>query len=396
VILIYLSKEEENILAGNNGEMLSKLLRLLVELGDSYGADKLIEIKSSHTVLNFGLSFVNAASEILNQIANAGLKVKVRTTADPIIDMNYESELKDIFGLFKLHDQLMRDLKKIGVYGFTCTPYFLDNRPNFGAHCAWSESSAVIYLNSAIGARSNREGGVLDLASAILGKSPNFGLHLTENRKGDILFKINFKDWNNFDLTSIGLKIGEIAGNKIPVIDGLKNISLDGLKNLGAASAATGAVALIHVIGVTPEAKNYETAFQGDKPEETIEIEKSSLKKIREKYTTEWDKMPKTVAIGCPQLSETEVIEILNKIKDKKILDDISFWICCCDKVKNSILNSKYSDIVKASGVKITTMCPLLTPLPRPFMTNSAKTCFYSNATYRDLDTCIKIATGGI
>jgi len=370
-------------------------MRLLVELGDSFSADKLIDIKSSHTVLNFGLSFVKAAGEILNQIADAELKVKVRTTADPIIDMTHANEMESIFGLFSIHDQLMRDLKRIGVYGFTCTPYFLDNKPNFGDHCAWSESSAVIYLNSVIGARSNREGGVLDVASAITGKTPNYGLHLKENRKGNILFKINFDDWNLFDLTSIGLKIGEIAGNRIPVIDGLKNISFDYLKNLGAASAATGAVALIHVIGVTPEAENLDIAFQKDKPEEIVELDKDSIEDVKKKYSTEWDDLPSTVAIGCPQLSETEVIDVLRKLKGKKILEKVSFWISCCQAVKDSIINSRYYEILKNSGAKLTTMCPLLTPFPRPFTTNSGKTCFYSNATYRDLDTCIKIATEG-
>lgn len=375
--------------------MLSKLMKLLVKLGDSFNADKLIKIKSAHTVLNFGVSIVNAGAEILNNIAEAGLKVKVRTTADPIINIKDSEELKGILSLFKLQDQLVRDLNKIGVYGFTCTPYLLDNRPKFEDHCAWSESSAVIYLNSIIGGRSNREGGVLDIASAITAKTPNYGLHLKENRKGQVLFKINFDNWDTFDLTSIGLNIGEIAGSKIPVIQGLKNISNDDLKNLGAASAATGAVALIHVIGVTPEAKNLEEAFQNDRPEEIVEIDKNSLIEINKKYSTEWKDSPKTVAIGCPHLSKDEVINVIKKLEGKKILEGIDFWICCCENVKNSIKNTKYYDILNNSGAKIVTLCPMATPFQRPFMTNSAKTCIYTNATYRNLDYCIKIATEG-
>jgi len=370
-------------------------MNLIVKLGDSFGADKLIEIKSAHTVLNFGLNFVNAAAEILNRTAEAGLKVNVRTTADPIIDLNYAEELKVILPMFTLHDQLMRDLERIGVYGFTCTPYYLDNKPQFGEHYAWSESSAVIYLNSVFGGRSNREGGIIDIACAITGKTPYHGLHLSENRKGQILFKILFKDWDTFDLTSIGLKIGEIAGNKIPVIEGLKNISTYNLKNLGSASASTGAVALIHVIGKTPEAKNIESAFQNDIPEEIIEIDKDSLKEVKEKYSTEWEDPPKNVTIGCPQLNEEEVITVLNKLDGKKILPNINFWICTNELTKDSIKESKYFEILKNSGAKLTTLCPLLTPLPRPLMTNSAKTCFYSNASYRSLDTCIKVATEG-
>jgi len=392
---MYLTKEEESILNGNKGEMLSKLMKLIVKLGDSFGAEKLIEIVSAHTVLNFGLNFVNAAASVLHEIAEDGLKVKVRTTADPIIDMEFKEELSVIYPMFTLHDQMMKDLKKIGVHGFTCTPYFLDNKPKFGDHCAWSESSAVIYLNSVIGSRSNREGGLLDLACAITGKTPYHGLHLTENRKGQVLFKIA-KDidlTNLFNLTSIGLKIGEIAGSRIPVIEGLKQISIDNLKNLGAASASTGAVALIHVIGVTPEAKTIEEAFHHDKPEEIIEIEKKDLIEVRKKYSTEWSQLPKNISIGCPHLSKEEVIMIINKLKGKKIIKDINFWICTNDEIKKSIKNSEFNQILKDSGAHITSLCPLLTVLPRPLVTNSAKTCFYSNATYRDLDTCIKIAT---
>ncbi len=394
---MYLTKEEESILDGNKGEILSKLMRLIVKLGDSYGADKLINIVSAHTVLNIGLSFVNAAADVLHQIAEAGLTVKVRTTADPIIDMDYSEYLKSVYSLFSLHDQIMEDLTKIGVHGFTCTPYYLDNKPNFGDHCAWSESSAVIYLNSVLGGRSNREGGLIDIACGIIGKNSHHGLHITENRKGQILIKIasEIDTTDLYNLTSIGLKIGELVGNKIPVIDGLNNLSTDNLKNLGSASASTGAVALIHVPGVTPEAKTLNAAFQNDKPEETIEIEMKDLDEMREKYSTEWVIPPKNIAIGCPQLSKGEVINVLKKLDGKKILQDINFWICTNEDVKNSIINSEYKKILESSGAKISTICPTYIPPPKPTITNSAKSCFYSPATYRNLNDCIKIATEG-
>lgn len=392
---MYLNKDEEEILKGNKGEMLSKLMELIVKLGDSFGAERLIDIVSAHTVLNFGLNFVNAAAEVLQQIAENDLKVKVRTTADPIIDMDYKEELSIVYPMFTLHDQLMKDLDQIGIKGFTCTPYFIDNKPEFGEHCAWSESSAVICLNSLLGARSNREGGLVDIACGILGKTPYHGLHLTENRKGDILFRLSPEiDKNNlFNLTSIGLIIGEIAGSKIPVIQGLDNITNDNLKNLGAASASTGAVGLIHVIGKTPEAKTLEDAFHNDKPSITVDITMNDIKKIREKYSTEWEIPPKNISIGCPQLSEEEVIEVITKLEGKKISPDINFWICTNKEVETSILNSNYRKILDKSGANLTHFCPLLTALPRPLTTNSAKTCFYSNATYRNIDECIKIGT---
>jgi predicted aconitase len=393
---MYLTKEEENILDGNQGEMLSKLTKFIVEIGDSYGAEKMIEIVSAHTVLNIGLSICRAAADVLHRIAEAGLKLKVRTTADPIPDTDYVKELESVYSLFGLHEQMMDDLAKIGVHGFTCTPYYLDNRPKFGEHCAWSESSAVIYLNSIIGARSNREGGILDIACGILGKTPYYGLHITENRKGQILYKvgsdIDVKEL--FNLTSIGLKIGETAGHRIPVIDGLGQISTDDLKNLGSASAATGAVALIHVPGVTPEAKSLQEAFE-DKPEEVIEIEMSDLKEMREKYSTEWQIPPKNVSIGCPQLSKEETIKVIKKLENKKVIESINFWICTNVEVKNFILNSEYKKILDYSGAKITTICPTYMPPAKPIVTDSAKSCYYSPATYRNMEECIRIATEG-
>ncbi|TXT60570.1 MAG: hypothetical protein BAJALOKI1v1_1250014 [Promethearchaeota archaeon] len=394
---MYLTREEEEILNGTKGEMPSKLMKLLVKLGDSFGAEQLVNITSAHTVLNFGLNFVNAAAKVLHEIAEAELQVKVRTTADPIIDMDYSEELSMVYPMFTLHEQMMADLTKIGVHGFTCTPYLIDNKPNFGDYCAWSESSAVIYLNSVLGARSNREGGLVDIACAILGKTSYHGLLRTENRKGKILFRLSadIDKTNLFNLTSIGLLIGEIAGAKVPVIEGLETISYDYVKNLGAASASTGAVALIHVIGKTPEAKNYEEAFQNDKPEEIVDITLDNIKDIREKYSTEWNKGPNNISIGCPQLSKQEVLELIEKLKGKRISEGINFWICTNNEVKNLILNSEYKKILINSGAHLTSLCPLLTALPRPLTTNSAKTCFYSNATYRSIEDCIKIATEG-
>jgi predicted aconitase len=372
-------------------------MKLVVQLGDSFGAEKLIEIVSAHTVLNIGLSFVTAAAEVLHKIAESGLKVKVRTTADPIPDMDYSKEMSSVYSLFGLHDQMMEDLAKIGVHGYTCTPYYLDNKPNFGEHCAWSESSAVIYLNSVLGGRSNREGGLVDIACGILGKTSYHGLHITENRKGQILFKIgpDIDPTNLFNLTSIGFKIGQIAGNKIPVIDGLSHISMDELKNLGSASASTGAVALIHIPGVTPEAKDLKEAFQNDKPEDKIEIGMKDLKEIREKYSTEWNIPPKNVCVGCPQLSKEETIKVLEMLEGKKIRNDLIFWICTNGEVKKAILNSDYKKILQSSGAKISTICPTYMPPAKPVITNSAKSCFYSPGTYRSLEECIRIATEG-
>jgi predicted aconitase len=149
------------------------------------------------------------------------------------------------------------------------------------------------------------------------------------------------------------------------------------------------------VIGITPVARTYEDAFLNEKPGEIVELEEKDLKEVREKYSTEWNQNPKNIAIGCPQLSKEEVTTILKRLKGKVINPDLNFWICTNEDVKEFIRNSEYSEILENSGAKLTSFCPSVTALPRPFVTNSAKTCFYTNATYRDLNACIKIATEG-
>ncbi len=391
---VHLTRDEEDILAGKRGDTLSKLLELLVRLGDSFGADRLLDIESAHTVLTFGFNFIASAADILRKSAEEGLKVKVPTTANPIVDMSYAEELKDVFGLFEYQERLVRDLGKIGVRSFTCTPYLGDNRPRFGEHCAWAESSAVVYLNSVLGARSNREGGIVDIASAITGKTPNHGMHLDENRKGQVLFEVELSEYSDFDLTLVGLLVGEVAGSRVPVIDGLSHISFDGVKNLGAASAATGAVSLIHIPGVTAEAKTLREAFQDGGPEQTVRIDRSFLEEMREKFSAEPQKAPQNIAVGCPHLSVQEALAVVAKLKDKTISQGVNFWICAAKEVIEEVQASKYADILEVSGAKMTTLCPVVSQLRPPLMTNSGKACFYAKASLRDLDVCIEYATG--
>jgi predicted aconitase len=149
------------------------------------------------------------------------------------------------------------------------------------------------------------------------------------------------------------------------------------------------------VINLTPEAKTQEEAFQSDVPEEVVEIEMSDLEDVRERLSTSWKFEPQNIAVGCPQLSMDEVKEVLNKLKGKRIVQKANFWICTNEVVKNEILNSELKSILLESGAKLTSFCPTLTPLQRPFMSNSAKACYYTSVTYKDIDECIIKATEG-
>jgi len=250
---MHLTKDEEKILEGEEGKGPAKAMELLVAIGKIYGADRLIPIESVQiagvsykTMGDAGLQFIQDFAKIT--------KVKVKAMLNPagmdLEEKNYESD-----DFRKKQSELINAYRKLGIeVTCTCTPYLVGNRPGLGDHLAWSESSAVSFANSVLGARTNREGGPSALMAAIIGKTPNYGLHLKENRKPDIIYEVE----SEIPYSLLGYLVGRETGEKIPYFKGLKP-SEDDLKTLGAAMAATGSVAMYHVEGITPEANDFST-----------------------------------------------------------------------------------------------------------------------------------------
>ena len=263
---MHLTKEEEKILDGENGEVMGRLFRLLVRLGEIYGADKMIPVGSVQVAGVSYKSIGDPGTEFLEDLGSKGAKVKVLTYLNPA-GMDLENWEKFGFPKDFAKNQLriMDAFKKMGiVVTSTCTPYLAGNLPRFREHIAWSESSAVSFSNSVIGARTNREGGPSALAAAICGITPNYGLHIWENRQPTVKVKVDADLIYNSDFGALGYYIGKQVKNKIPYFTGIKEATTDHLKALGAAMAASGAVALYHIEDLTPEAdlvekKNLET-----------------------------------------------------------------------------------------------------------------------------------------
>jgi len=254
---MYLTKEQEKMLNGEKGKVIEKMFRLLVRLGDIYGADQMIPIGSAQVS---GVSFKSIGFpglEFLEDIASKNPEVKVLTFLNPAgMDLEDWKKLNYPADFAKHQLRIIDAFKRMGiVITSTCTPYLAGNLPRFGEHLAWSESSAISFANSVIGARTNREGGPSALAAAICGLTPNYGLHLSEKRKAQVRVKVNASLKTFSDFGALGYLVGMEVKNKIPYFVGIKNASTDQLKALGAAMAASGAVALYHVEGITPEAK---------------------------------------------------------------------------------------------------------------------------------------------
>ncbi|MBD3262587.1 MAG: DUF521 domain-containing protein, partial [Candidatus Altiarchaeales archaeon] len=252
---MFLSEADERVLAGGDGGAAAKSMRILVALGEIYGADSLIPVESVQIA---GVSYHNlgeAGLEYLGELALDG-RVKVPTTLNPagmdLIDWKAHGIPADFA---EKQANVVEAFTKMGVNPTcTCTPYLVGVNPKFGSHLAWSESSAVTYVNSVLGARTNKEGGPSALASAICGKTPNYGLHQDQQRQPHQTFKVEAKIETLPDWGALGYAIGVLSENKIPYIDGAKTHDTDLLKSFGASLVTYGAKPMYHLEGVTPEA----------------------------------------------------------------------------------------------------------------------------------------------
>ena len=356
---MHLSKKEEKILDGEDGEVMERLFRLLVRLGDIYGADRMIPVDSVQVAGVSYKSIGDPGTDFLEDIASKKAKVKVLTYLNPAgMDLENWEKLGFPKDFAKNQLRIMNAFKKMGiVVTSTCTPYLAGNLPRFREHIAWSESSAVSFSNSVIGARTNREGGPSALAAAICGVTPNYGLHLWEKRQPSIKISVDVNLDFNSDYGALGYHIGKQIKNKIPFFSGIKNANTDQLKALGAAMAASGAVALYHVEELTPEADLVE---KNDL--ETIDVGKKEIKETYDKLNSGKD--PDIVILGCPHASLREIAMVSNKLENKKLKKPV--WICTSRMVKEVAERMGYNEIItKAGGSIVADTCMVVSPIEK-------------------------------
>jgi predicted aconitase len=354
---MYLSKEEERILDGEQGEVMERMFRLLVRLGEIYKADKMIPVGSVQVAGVSYKSIAEPGTEFLEDLADKGAKVKVLTFLNPAgMDLENWQKLGFPKSFAKNQLRIMDAFKEMGIIvTSTCTPYLSGNLPRFREHIAWSESSAVSFSNSVIGARTNREGGPSALAAAICGKTPNYDLHLDENRHPHVKIKVDIDMEFSSDFGALGYFVGKQVKNKIPYFTGIKDANTDQLKALGAAMAASGAVALYHVEGLTPEAD----LVKKDNLE-TINVGKKEIKEVYEKLNS--GKEPDIVILGCPHASLREISTLAEKLKGKKLKKPL--WICTSRVMKEAAERMGFVEIIeKAGGSVVADTCMVVSPI---------------------------------
>ena len=366
---MHLTREEERILDGEYGWACQTCMRILVKLGELYGATKLIPISSAHIS---GVSYKtlgDAAIDFLKAITEKNAKVKAFSTLNPSsIDPHLTDKLPR--NLVEKQFEILKLYGKMGVkLSLSCTPYY-EYIPSKNSNLAWAESSAVVYANSVLGAWTNREGAPSALASAIIGKTPNYGVHKPENRKPNIIIDVSFQPENEVEYGALGYHIGEIVKDKIPLIRGLKNPSLDELKQLGAALASSGMTNMFH----------YKETPKLNEKLEKITVEKHEINSVIEKLSSSKREKPDMIFIGCPHCSLEEIKFLAKLLEGKKINSKIEFWVCVSKHVKKQ--EKKSIELIERSGVKVLTdTCAVVTWTRRlgveRIMTNSVKAAHY-------------------
>lgn len=306
---MFISPEEEDILAGKEGETPARMLEILVALGKVYGAARLIPIRSAQVS---GASYKTIGRWGLDWLQHLDARVSVPTVLNPVgMDRARWREMGISPEFAKVQEEVLAAYQRLGVtMECTCTPYYL-YQTRYGDHLAWSESSAVAYANSVIGARTNREGGPSALAAAIIGKTPEYGLHLVGAREPQVVIRVEggsrMTDAAFFG--ALGYHAGKLVGNRIPIIEGIRP-NRDHLKALGAAMAASGAVALFHVQGITPESRIFAFRTAGL---EVINVEFDEVSALRSEVPVD------AVALGCPHCSPEELSHIAALLAGRRV-----------------------------------------------------------------------------
>ena len=272
-------------------------------------------------------------------------------------------------------DFAKKQLRIVELYGSmgikttcSCTPYTGANVPKLGDHVAWAESSALSFVNSMIGARTNREGGPGALAAAILGKTANYGLHLKENRKPTVIIDADIGD-SLFEHSLLGQAVGMAIGNGIPYYRGIRPGIEEG-KTMAAAMAAAGAVAMFHVEGVTPEYRDFDISGL-----ETIHIGKKELKDAFDKLNTVDD--VQLISLGCPHLTEKEIHEIAMLLKGKKKRGDTEIWFCTSEAVRSKCTEDV--KILEEFGPVLADTCMVVAPIEGAFSRTATNSCKAGN-----------------
>ena len=409
---MHLTSDDTSALNGESGAGAAYAMQILVAFARACGARSLLDISGAH--IDGCLYHGEASLDFVERLVAGGARVRVPTTLNVgAVDLIHPELMR-----LSAHEQapgrrLMKAHEELGCHpSFTCAPYQTRFRPSFGQQIAWGESNAIVFANSVIGARTNRYGDFIDLCCAVTGRAPAWGLHLEENRRGRLLFRLTgFPDSlepTDALFVAVGLIAGARSDERVPVIDGLPTPrSEDQLKALGAAAASSGSVALFHAVGITPEAPTREDAFGGHAPEETIDIDPGAIANALRQLSAVPDGSPITaVCLGTPHFSRDEWDRLLPLLRRTAPDNGVPVYVNTGRATLKALEDEGALDGLDGWRVIVVTdTCTYLTPilerLDGVVMTNSGKWAHYApgnigvRVAFGEMEDCVASAAAG-
>ena len=383
-----LNDQDKRLLDGHLGPGTQLAMRIVVEMAEICEAQCLLPITQAH-IDGCGL-LSDAGIDFVERLSNGGAKVSVPTTLNMgPLDLQYWAN-------FGVDEDFARRATRQGMAyeamgcapTWTCAPYQGYLTPRFGQQIAWGESNAVAYANSVLGARTNRYADYMDICAAIVGKVPSVGLHLDQNRRGQVVFRLPKLTPDRSFYPVLGHYVGSRGGDRIPVIEGLEaNPDSDDLKAMSAAIASAGSVALFHIVGITPEANTLNEALHGQPYEEAIEVSLSDLlESYRDLSSTETGEVLDCVIVGCPHYSYHEFAELADSIErsGSRCSPNVAFIIATGQQSYSLLLRQpELLSTISDFGAKITLdtcvfHCPIIAKGTRTIMTDSGKCAYYA------------------
>ena len=419
-----LTHEQQAILDGEQGEVMAKIMKTLVMYGETFGATKMVPITSDygHIVTSFGIFLIQGVFDLMDQLVDAGVTAKQKFSADPRpVDKNVPANpiqnlfFKIMYGPQKRYEKQLEQIGLLRDDAFTCACYFpeVGNRPKKGDVLSWAESSAVNFANSVLGARCNRNSGIIEMFGSIVGYVPYFGLLTDEGRKASWIVEVKTSKKPEAQLlgSAVGMKVLE----DVPYIRGLDRwlgTELDDdtcayLKDFGAATASNGSVGLYHIENLTPEAVE-QGAYLLKENVQTYVIDDAELERVRKSYPVIWknpDAKPKLCFIGCPHLTFSQLNDWTDRLEQKlksagrkKVA--IRTVFTTAPAVLEKFRKTERFERLRAMGVELSYICPLMymnNPqcATMPVITNSNKLRTYTTSRYYSDAEILDQITGG-
>lgn len=340
-----LTKKEQDMLDGTMGAGTQLAMKILVAVGEAFDAPYMVPVTRTHVAL----SNQEADLWFAEKLVNLGAKCAVPPTVNPSFHLE---QFKEITTIAPMDEEIVKRThaayKRLGaIMTYNCTPYLEHNVPRFGEILSFSESSATPFVNSVYGARSNREAAQSALCSAITGVTPYYGYLLDENRKGEVLVRVEADLKSDFDYQMLGYVTPKFTGFKIPVFTGIKNPSKEALMNLGAQLNTGGNVAIYHIVGFTPEAPTVEAAFHGEVPKEEVVITNKDLEQMRADLTDAGGKIDFAL-FGCPHLTIHQITKIAGIVEGNKLA--VPLFIMCSASTRNLATQMGLRETIEQAG----------------------------------------------